>query len=102
MALRAVDFHPLAVREAQAAYRWYARRSPATAQRFQQALARAVQRIETGAEQGTPYRQHYRWVPLHRFPYLLYYEIRGPHSVLVYAVAHARRRPGYWTRRTGS
>jgi hypothetical protein len=59
-----------------------------------------VQRIATAAEQGAPYQQSYRWMRLNRFPYLLYYEIRDEQSVLVYAVAHARRRPGYWRRRT--
>ena len=100
MPVRMLDFHPLAPREAQAAYRWYARRSPRAAQRFQSAFRSAVQRIETAAEQGTPYGQSYRWVRLRRFPYLVYYKIRDPQPVLIYAVAHARRRPGYWLRRT--
>jgi plasmid stabilization system protein ParE len=99
MAQRIVDLHPLAVREARAAYRWYARRNPGAAQRFQDALRRAVQRIATTAEQGSPYRQRYRWVRLQRFPYLVYYEVRDPRPVLVYAIAHASRRPGYWLRR---
>src|SRR5262245_47645455 len=100
MPFRMVDFHPLALREAQQAYRWYARRSPAAAQRFQWAFRAVVQRIEQSAEQGTPYAQAYRWFRLRRFPYLLYYKIRDPQPVLIYAVAHGCRRPGYWLRRT--
>src|SRR5437773_9755773 len=99
MAVRAVDIHPLAVRELQAAYRWYAQRSSVAARRFELALARVVQRIATAAEQGSPFRQHYRWMRLNRFPYLLYYEIRDPQPVLIYAAAHAGRRLGYWMRR---
>jgi plasmid stabilization system protein ParE len=100
MAVRAVDMHPLTVRELRAAYRWYARRSPAAAQRFRLAVDQVIQRIATAAEQGSPYRQVYRWMRPRRFPYLLYYEIRDPQPVLIYAVAQVRRRPGYWLRRT--
>lgn len=100
MAVRAVDFHPLAAQQLRAAYRWYALRSPAAAQRFRLAVDRVIQRLAAGAEQGSPYRQLYRWMRLSRFPYLLYYEIRDPQPVRIYAVAHVRRRPGYWLRRT--
>ena len=100
MAVRTVDIHPLALQELRVARRWYAQRSPAAAQRFRLAVDAVVQRIATTAEQGSPYRQRYRWMRLKRFPYLLYYEIRDPQPVLIYAVAHAGRRPGYWLRRT--
>jgi plasmid stabilization system protein ParE len=101
MAPRAVDIHPLALREVRAAYRWYAQRTPAAAQRFRLAVERMVQRIATAPEQGSPYRQRYRWMKLQRFPYLFFYDIgRDPQPVLIYAVAHAGRRPGYWLRRT--
>jgi len=98
MALRTVALHPLAAREARAAWRWYARRSLAAAQRFRLAWDHVVQEIETAAEQGVPYGQSYRWMQLHRFPYLVYYEIDDPQPVFVYAVAHASHRPGYWLR----
>jgi plasmid stabilization system protein ParE len=100
MAVRTVDLHPLALQELRAAYQWYARRSPFAAQHFRLAVDAVVQRIAAAAEQGSPFRQHYRWMRPRRFPYLLYYAIRDPHPVLIYAVAHARRRPGYWLRRT--
>jgi plasmid stabilization system protein ParE len=97
---RAIVLDPLAAKELPAAFRWYARRSATAAGRFQAALNHVLQRIAAGAEQGTPFRQRFRWMRLSRFPYLLYYEIRDPHPVYVYAAAHAGRRPGYWLRRT--
>jgi plasmid stabilization system protein ParE len=100
MTARAVVFHPLALKELRAAYWWYGRGGPPAAQRFQLAVDRVVQRIMVAAEQGAPFRQLYRWLRLYRFPYLVYYLIRDPQPVLIYAVAHARRRPGYWLRRT--
>jgi plasmid stabilization system protein ParE len=99
MPVRAVVFHPLAEREARAAYRWYARRSRRAALRFQQNVSTTVQRIASAPEQGASFRHIYRWMKVPRFPYLIYYEIRDPQSVLVYAIAHGRRRPGYWLRR---
>jgi hypothetical protein len=99
MATRSVEIHPKAVLELKAARRWYARRSPVTARRFSLAFKRVIQRIVVAAEQGSPYKKHYRWMALHRFPYLVYYEISDPHIVLLYCVAHARRRPGYWRQR---
>ncbi len=99
MPFRAVEFHPSARRELQAARRRYRRRSPATAQRFQQAANQVFQQVAYGAEQDAPYLQRSRWMLVKRFPYLLYYKIRDPLPVIIYAVAHARRRPNYWLRR---
>jgi len=99
MTLRAVEFDPRADRELDAAKRWYRRHGLAPAHRFLLAVDQILQRIATGAEQGSPYQQRFRWMQVKRFPYLFYYEIRDPLPVLIYAVAHARRRPGYWKRR---
>jgi plasmid stabilization system protein ParE len=99
MPVRVVDIHPLAAQELRAAYRWYRRRGAASAPRFGAAVNGLFQRLATAAEQGSPYGHRYRWMRLGRFPYVVYYEIRDPQPVLIYAVAHARRRPGYWLRR---
>jgi plasmid stabilization system protein ParE len=95
MPVRVVEFHPQAEREIASAERWYHRRSPIVAQRLLQAIDEAVQRITNAAEQGSPYQQNYRWMRVKRFPYVIYYEIRDPNPVFVYAVAHTSRRPGY-------
>ena len=95
-----VGYHPLAAREARSAFGRYARQNPHAAQRFQAALNQVEQRIAAAPDQGAPYRGRFRWMQLRRFPYLLYYEILDPTQVIVYAVAHAHRRPGYWLRRT--
>ncbi len=39
-----------------------------------------------------------RRCPFRRFPYYLVFEIRSQ-EVLILAVAHAKRRPGFWTQR---
>ncbi len=99
MTAASVIFGRPARREMEKAYRWYARHSLQAAQRFADAVDRAVQQIASAPDRWPVYRAPYRWVRAGRYPYLLYYCILDPTRVLIMAVAHARRRPGYWLRR---
>jgi plasmid stabilization system protein ParE len=94
----AVEFHPLAADEAQAAERWYRERNETTSRRFQRELGRAIEQISERPETGSPYLSNTRRVLLRRFPFFVVYRVRGD-SVELVAVAHARRRPGYWRAR---
>lgn len=62
---------------------------------FRTEVFQAVDRTDALAwpEDEDPFR-HYI---LRRFPYTVYYDIQGM-TVTVLAVAHHRRRPGYWHR----
>jgi plasmid stabilization system protein ParE len=82
-----------------AAQRWYARRSLQALTRFQDAVEEAVERIASAPHRWPVFGRDYRSVRAGRFPYILYYRMIDPGRVLVVAVAHARRRPGYWSRR---
>ena len=99
MPIVTVDFHRLATREYLRAYRWYARRSPRAAQGFVNAINKAVQKIAGGPSRHPTYLQHFHWVQAHRHHYVLYYRILDPNTVLIMAVSHTSRRPGYWLRR---
>lgn len=48
---------------------------------------------------GTPWRGRIRRLPLRRFPYSIVYYLREL-EVRILAVAHQRRRPGYWRGRS--
>src|SRR5437588_11056155 len=96
-----VIFHRLAHREYRAARDRYERRSPKTAARFVDAVARSVQQIADHPSRWPEYRPHYRWVLTRRFPYLLVYRLLDPDRAVIVAVAHGRQRPGYWIRRLG-
>ena len=48
---------------------------------------------------GAPWRGGRRRFPLRKFPYSIVYYVRGE-ELRVVAVAHHRRRPGYWAGRT--
>ncbi|MCC7419912.1 MAG: type II toxin-antitoxin system RelE/ParE family toxin [Planctomycetaceae bacterium] len=41
----------------------------------------------------------YRSLRVRRFPYRLIYLVEDPDLILILAVAHTGRRPGYWQRR---
>ena len=85
----AVEVHPLAAAEAEAAERWYRERNDTAAARFRRELDRVVE---------VPYVGNTRRFLLRRFPFFVVYRVYDQH-VQVVAVAHARRRPGYWVPR---
>lgn len=98
MANKPLVVHRLARDEASAASRWYRRRSPKAAARFTAELARAFQTIEERPESFPVYLCGTRRCLLRRFPYLVVFH-EMPAYLLVIAVAHGRRKPGYWRRR---
>jgi plasmid stabilization system protein ParE len=93
-----VEFHPDAVAEAHSAWQWYAERSPLAAAAFLSELDRAIALVSKGPYQWPQYVAGTRRYALRRFPYVLVYRERGD-SVQIIAVAHGRRRPGYWRHR---
>jgi toxin ParE1/3/4 len=94
----AVEVHPAAADEAEAAERWYRERNETAALRFRRELDRAVELIADRPEAGPPYVANTRRFLLRRFPFFLVYRVFN-HRIEVVAVAHARRRPQYWLRR---
>lgn len=95
-----VVFDISASREYLKARRWYAARAGETiAAGFADEVDRVMVRIAENPTTGTEFRTRYRWVRLKRFPYLIYYRVADTDTVVVLAVAHKRRRSGYWLRR---
>lgn len=94
-----LEFHPEAIADARAAREWYAHHDPAVGDAFMTELDRAMELIVAGPAQWPPYLHGTRRFLLRHFPYsVVYQEIGG--VVRVVAVAHARRKPGYWRKRT--
>jgi len=94
-----VVFHRLAAREYRDSRDWYAVRSASVAERFRIAVDRAVDRIAAEAEALPVLSGPYRWVRVRRFPYLRIFRRQSPETIMIVAVAHTSRRPGYWRRR---
>ncbi|HZH83426.1 MAG TPA: type II toxin-antitoxin system RelE/ParE family toxin [Phototrophicaceae bacterium] len=98
MAARSVRFHPDAIAEGQAAYEWYRDRNPSAANAFVAEPDHAIRQIQDNSE-GWPMHMHgTRKFLFRRFPYQMIYRIIES-TIQVIAVAHGRRRPGYWKSR---
>ena len=92
---RPVRFSEDAIIEALAAFRWYRGRSDRAAARFRDELVHAVDAIATSPEAWPSYVSGTRRYLVRRFPFLVVFTAT-PDEIQVVAVAHARRRPGYW------
>ena len=97
--MASLRFHRLAAKELRKAERWYARRSLRAVEGFTDQVALASDRICDHPGIGSPYDVIFREVKLGRFSYKFVYELITANEILILAVAHTRRRPGYWRRR---
>lgn len=88
-------FHPGAEEEAQQARSWYAERSASAADAFLAELDAAMSAISEAPLRWPRIHGGYRRFPLRNFPFGIVYAVRAD-CVEVMAVAHDRRRPGYW------
>jgi toxin ParE1/3/4 len=98
MAPAAVRFHPAAAQEAESTYEWYAARDPAAAHGFREELRQAVEAVAASPRTWPRYSTRARRYVFPRYPFSLVYILRRD-EVEVVAVAHGRRRPGYWRSR---
>lgn len=90
-----------AITEARAARERYAARSPAAADAFMAELDHTLEQIAKLPEAGPPYASNTRRYLLRRFPFSVVYP-RRRRKIQVIAIAHSRRRPGYWKGRIGT
>ena len=95
----AVELHPDVVQEAAETRQWYADRSAAAASAFMAELDRAIGQVAENPQRWPAHSHGTRRYLMHRFPYAVVYRQTGPATVQVIAVAHGRRKPGYWRNR---
>jgi toxin ParE1/3/4 len=93
-----VRFHRLALRELFAAAKWCDRERPGSGSRLLSEVDGTIIRIGTAPQQGSPYLHGTRRFVLKRVPYSTIYVALDRLGHIV-AVAHQKRRPGYWRRR---
>ncbi|MBI2883932.1 MAG: type II toxin-antitoxin system RelE/ParE family toxin [Candidatus Methylomirabilis oxyfera] len=95
------DFHPEALEEYREATLYYAARDPALALRFIEAVEDAIRRILESPERLRVLDEDVRRCLTHVFPYGVLYTIE-PEYILIVAVMHCSREPGYWQRRVAT
>ena len=99
MKARQIEIHPEAVAEAEAAIDWYAERSSRAPTAFMEELDKAIESIREAPKRWPIFDLDCRRFPLFRFPYFIVYYEKSDSLVRILAVAHGRRRPGYWRSR---
>ena len=95
-----------ASRELDDAARWYEEQRSGLGQRFLDAVAATLNRIVLFPTAGFPVRYVpnelvARRAPVKRFPYHVVYLDTGD-AIRILAIAHDRRKPGYWLSRQES
>jgi plasmid stabilization system protein ParE len=79
--------------------RWYAKRSARAARRFDAEFARALEAIAANPDTYPRCDDRHRFYLMKRYPFRLIYRQEPDGRILVVAVAHTSRRPGYWLER---
>lgn len=90
-----VSLLPQAEEEIEEAFHWYFARSPFAADAFRTEVVAAIDGLAEDPLMWPADGEGVRYYIFRRFPYTIHYEVTGS-AVTVLAVAHQRRRPGYW------
>lgn len=77
---------------------WYAAQAPGLGEGFLMEFLRCVELIKRHPEGWRPLSATIRRCRLRRFPYGVVYTVESG-DVLVLAIAHQHRKPGYWRSR---
>jgi plasmid stabilization system protein ParE len=94
-----LQFHPEAEEELLEAVSYYESKVGGLGERLLAEVQGAADRLREYPEIGAPLSPELRKLVLSRFPYYVIYSV-APGNVYVLALAHDRRRPGYWKERT--
>ena len=95
---RRIRFDEAASTELYEAVRWYEAQRTGLGADMVSAVEEALDFLEDNPQAGSTVAADQRRVILKKFPYQLVYHVR-PEEIVVVAVAHLKRRPGYWRRR---
>jgi len=95
MQAKPLELHPGAEEDYLHTLAWYRDRNVSTAVKFDGAFWQAIHAIEDAPDRWPVYFSHFRRYTLHQFPFSIVYRVETS-RVFVLAVAHGRRRPGYW------
>lgn len=91
--------HSEARAELDAAISFYESRAQGLGLDLQAKVEQAVRAIQSNPESWPPHKSSgFRKYFVERFPFTVFY-LELPESIWIAAIAHASRRPGYWTKR---
>jgi plasmid stabilization system protein ParE len=96
--MKPLEYHPEAEPESREIVDWYWSQSSVAAVDFAEELKAALARLRKTPQACSPYLFSTRRILLNRFPFFVVFRERL-HDIQIVAVAHAKRRPGYWAKR---
>lgn len=93
-------FHGGAKRDLKQSYSWYRKSSDRAASEFLEEISATLDKISNTPGDFHPVSKHSkaRSVRVDRYPFSIIY-LPSATNVIIVAVAHDKRRPGYWQRR---
>lgn len=91
-------FHPEASQDFREAIGWYRSRSPVVAVEFRATVSDVIRQIVRTPRRWPKYLHGTRRLVLRRFPFSIIY-LDDPDVLSIVAVAHSKRKPGYWKTR---
>ncbi len=94
-------FHPDALREYSETAKYYKKISPELGKACVDEVEKSIRIILSSPETWRPIDDDIRRYLLHRFPYGIYYTIEDDY-ILIIAVMHLSRKPGYWKNRVSA
>ena len=97
--MKPARLRPSAKRDVREAVEWYQERDPELAVRFLDAVYTTIALLERFPNLGSSVYGitdlNVRQLPVDRFPYQVVFR-REKQALVVVAIAHDRKRPGYW------
>ncbi|MCC5869255.1 MAG: type II toxin-antitoxin system RelE/ParE family toxin [Gammaproteobacteria bacterium] len=95
------EFHPEAEQELLEEAERYESEVPGLGLRFGDEVHRVIELLLENPEAGSPLDPPLRYFVLRRFPHAIIYAVlKDVDALLIVAVAHGSRKPGYWRDRS--
>ena len=95
---KGLRIHSQTQEEINEAFDWYFRRNPQAANVFLTEIGNSLQQIRSHPQLYSPFTKNTRRRILAGFPYSVIFQEKDE-TILIVAIAHAKRRAGYWRKR---
>jgi plasmid stabilization system protein ParE len=95
MGSKSFQFHPEAREEFRSSARWYRTQNPLVSSEFRLAVSGGIRLIVQAPQRWPGHLHGTRRFVIYRFPYSVIY-LDDLDLVTILAIAHSKRRPGYW------